>query len=221
VESAQVRIRPFRFAFLVEPKDKKALQRVFETTTCLWGGVYNYIVPLFKTVPARYKQEYQKPISAKRMINGLVEAFQPDFLVETRDGQCQKFGVEFPEKRTTSFPELISRDEQGRSRIGVDLRSICHDMYEERFQFLQRHPPEVVIPVCKDKHYSLLFSAMFGSLPAGSSIEKVYANALDGKPKEYEAAAYSQAGCKDARASILPRPYREAGWGLRACSQSV
>ena len=169
------------------------MQRVFEMTTCLWGGVYNHIVPLFKTVPARYKQEYQKPISAKRMINGLVEAFQPDFLVETRDGQCQKFGVDFPEKRTTSFPELISRDEQGRSQIGVDLRCICHDMYEERFQFLQRHPPEVVIPVCKDKHYSLLFSAMFGSLPAGSSIEKVYANALDGKPKEYEAAAYSEA----------------------------
>jgi hypothetical protein len=192
MESAQVRIRPFRFAFLVEPKDKKALQRVFEMTSCLWGGVYNYIVPLFKTVPARYKQEYQKPISAKRMINGLVEAFQPDFLVETRDGQCQNFGVDFLEKRTTSFPELISRDKQGRSQIGVDLRSVCHDMYEERFQFLQRHPPEVVIPVCKDKRYSLLFSAMFGSLPDDSSLAKVYKNALDGKQKVYEAVSYSE-----------------------------
>jgi hypothetical protein len=72
MESAQVRIRPFRFAFLVEPKDKKALQRVFEMTSSLWGGIFNYIIPLFKQVPDRYKQEYQKPISAKTMIhNGL------------------------------------------------------------------------------------------------------------------------------------------------------
>ena len=42
MESAQARIRPFRFAFLVEPKDKKALQRVFEMTSSLWGGIFNY-----------------------------------------------------------------------------------------------------------------------------------------------------------------------------------
>lgn len=136
MESAQVRIRPLRFAFLVEPQDKKSVQRVFEVTSSLWGGVINFITPLFKAVPARYKQEYQRPISAKTMINGFVEAFQPDFVVETREGQCKKFGVDFPEKRTTSFAELLSRDDQNRCQIGVDLRSVCHDMYEERFQFV-------------------------------------------------------------------------------------
>jgi hypothetical protein len=30
MESAQVRSRPLRLAFLVEPRDRKALQRVFE-----------------------------------------------------------------------------------------------------------------------------------------------------------------------------------------------
>src|SRR6516165_5061940 len=107
MESAQVRIRPFRFAFLVEPSDKKALQLVFELTSGLWGGAYNYIIPLFKQVPARYKQQYQKPISAKRMINGFVEAFQPDYVVEIHGGECKKYGIEFPEKRTTSPAELL------------------------------------------------------------------------------------------------------------------
>ena len=99
MESAQVRIRPFRFAFLVEPKDKKSLQRVFEVTSSLWGGVFNYVIPLFKTVPPRYKQEYQKPISAKIMLNGFVEAFQPDYLVETRPGQRKKYGLVCPQTR--------------------------------------------------------------------------------------------------------------------------
>ena len=151
MESAQVRIRPFRLAFLVEPRDKKAVQRVFEMNSSLWGGVFNYIIPVFKAVPDRYKQQYQKPISAKAMINGFVEAFQPDFVVETQPGQCKKYGVEFPEKRTTSFAELLSRDDQGRCQIGVDLRSVCSDLYDEQFRFVQRHGPEVVLPTCKDK----------------------------------------------------------------------
>jgi hypothetical protein len=67
-------------------------------TSSLWGGIFNYIIPLFKQVPDRYKQEYQKPISAKTMINGFVEAFQPDYVVETRDGQCTEYGVDFPQK---------------------------------------------------------------------------------------------------------------------------
>ena len=190
MESAQVRIRPFRFAFLVEPKDKKALQRVFEMTSSLWGGVFNYIIPLFKQVPDRYKQEYQKHISAKAMINGFIEAFQPDYVVETRDGQCAEYGVDFPQKRTTSFAELLGRDDQDRCQIGVDLRSVCHDMYEEQFQFVQRHGPEVIIPTCKDSSYSLLFSAMFGALPEATSVAKIYMKALDGKRKEYEPIEY-------------------------------
>src|SRR5271170_6375940 len=121
METAQVRIRPFRFVFLVEPKDKKSLLRTFEVTSSLWGGSFNFIVPLFKTVPKRYKQEYQKPISAKTMLNGFVEAFQPDYVVESRDGQCKEYGIDFPKKRTTSFTELMSRDELGRCKIGVDL----------------------------------------------------------------------------------------------------
>jgi hypothetical protein len=46
-ESANVRVRPLRFAFTVDPKNKAGIQRVFETNSALWGGVFNFIVPLF------------------------------------------------------------------------------------------------------------------------------------------------------------------------------
>ncbi|MDQ2773504.1 MAG: hypothetical protein M3Y57_01035 [Acidobacteriota bacterium] len=158
----------------------------------LWGGVFNYIIPLFKTVPARYKQESQKPISAKTMINGFIEAFQPDYVAETRDGQIEEYGVNFPEKRSTSFAELVARDEQNRCHIGVDLRNVCHDMYVEQFRFVQRHGPEVVVPARKDSRYGLLFSAMFGAFPKKSDVAQVYINSLDGKHKEYEALEYPE-----------------------------
>jgi hypothetical protein len=51
MESSKVRIRPLRFAFLVDPRDKARLQTVFEINSVLWGGCYNFIIPLFKRVP--------------------------------------------------------------------------------------------------------------------------------------------------------------------------
>ena len=145
MESAQVRIRPFRLAFLVEPRGQRRLcEGVFEMNSQLWGGVFNYIIPLFKTVPTRYKQKYHKQITAKAMIDGFIEAFKPDYVVETRDGQIGKYGVNFPEKRLISLELLRARDEQSRCQIGVDLRSVCHDMWVEQFQFVQRHGPDVL-----------------------------------------------------------------------------
>jgi hypothetical protein len=48
MESATVRVRPLRLAFVVEPKDKAGLQRIFEVNSALWGGVFNFIIPLSK-----------------------------------------------------------------------------------------------------------------------------------------------------------------------------
>jgi hypothetical protein len=86
MEKATVRIRPLRFAFAVDPKDGTALMRVFEANSVFWGGPYNFILPLFKRVPDRYKEPYRKKIKAAALVQGLVEAFQPDLIVELEVG---------------------------------------------------------------------------------------------------------------------------------------
>ncbi|MGA7848397.1 MAG: hypothetical protein WCA13_04755 [Terriglobales bacterium] len=184
METSTVRVRPLRFAFLVEPKDKLGLQRIFEVNSSLWGGVFNFIIPLFKQVPGRYREKYFKTIPAKGMLKGLVEAFQPDYLVELKTGAAASYGIAFPEKRILAIGDLIARDEQGRCKIGVDLRSVCDDLYRTTFRFVQRHPPDVIIPSSIEKRYNLLFAATFGFLPeAGplADVSNVYVKALDGK----------------------------------------
>ena len=173
MDNATVRVRPLRFAFVVEPKDKAGLQRVFETNSALWGGVFNFIVPLFKQVPQRYREKYFKTIPAKAMLKGLVEAFQPDYLVELKPGAAASYGITFPEKRILAIGDLIARDEQKRCKIGIDLRSICDDLYRTAFRFVQRHPPEVVIPSPTEKRFRLLFAATFGSLPESGPLADV------------------------------------------------
>lgn len=65
------------------------------------------------------------------MLQGFVEAFQPDLIIETKVGQTAGYGIDFPEKRIGLIDDLLERDQQGRRKIGVDLRSVCDDMYDK------------------------------------------------------------------------------------------
>ena len=80
--SATVRLRPVRFAFLVRPSDSKRVLEVFRVNTCLWGGKFNPIIPYFQHVPPWWDRHGQRFESAKQIINGYLDTYEPDFLVE-------------------------------------------------------------------------------------------------------------------------------------------
>ena len=54
------------------------------------------------------------------MLKGLVEAFQPDYLIEVKPGTLASYGIAFPDKRSLSIDALISRDDRKRAKIGID-----------------------------------------------------------------------------------------------------
>lgn len=193
MEAAKVRTRPLRLAFLVEARDKKSLMQIIEINSALWGGIYNIIIPVFKSLPNKYRDRPFKSPPVKSVLQGLVDTFQPDFLIETKEDQSKAFGIEFPEKRTGSIQELLSRDERDRAQFGIDLRSICDELYNETFRFVQRHPQNVIIPSCNDSKYALLFAAMFGTLPEKgpfSDIAEVFIDELDGKRTSFDPLDY-------------------------------
>jgi hypothetical protein len=64
---------------------------------------------------------------AFRVPKGLVEAFQPDYLVEIESGDAASYGIAFPAKRILAIEDLTARDDRGRCKIGTDLRSVCDD----------------------------------------------------------------------------------------------
>jgi hypothetical protein len=68
--------------------------QAFEANSVFWGGPYNFILPLFKRVPERYLEPYRRKIKAAALVEGLVEAFQPDFIVEMESGSTS--GLKFP-----------------------------------------------------------------------------------------------------------------------------
>lgn len=51
--SAEIQLRPTRIGFLVRPNDLASVRKVMRASVCLWGGIYNPIIPVFDTGPRR------------------------------------------------------------------------------------------------------------------------------------------------------------------------
>jgi hypothetical protein len=190
--NAKVRVRPLRFGFVLNPNDRAALRRAIETSTCLWGGVFNFIIPLFKRTPKRYRDRYLLGATTKQLMDGLVEAFEPDFLVEMQPGLASS--ITFPEKRIIGIDELFRRDEHGRGGFGLTMIDVCAALYEDTFRFVQRHPPRVVIPQPAERRHDLLIAATFGAFPGGgtlSEFRKHYEEALGAKDEKVTRASFN------------------------------
>ena len=123
IATASIRIRPIRFGFAVDPQDSATLLEAFQVNTVLWGGAYNFFIPVFKKTPGRYRERYLTAPSATEIVNGLTDGFQPDFIVETKPGIAN--GIGFPRERIISIEQLVNRDAHGRCSYGVDIRSVC------------------------------------------------------------------------------------------------
>jgi hypothetical protein len=187
MESATVRIRPLRLAFLVKPTDKAALKRVFAINSGIWGGFYNFIVPYFTKLPKVYHRPYMKnQLPAVTVMNGLLDGIQPDYLVEMEPGMGA--GLRFPLSRIIPLDEFIDR-EKDRTKYGVDMRSLCQALWDKQFQFKQRRPPKVYIPRTRNAKYELMFTCLFGDYELKGSLSDFighYHDALGGEVKEFE-----------------------------------
>ena len=64
-----IRLRPIRFGFLVRPDDAENILEIFRINTCLWGGKFNPIIPIFDSVPSWLEEEGFRFENPKQMIN--------------------------------------------------------------------------------------------------------------------------------------------------------
>jgi len=160
---ASVRVRPLRFGFVIDPTNRPALRKVLRVNSCLWGGTYNYLIPRFKRFPPRYKEQYTRNPRAADLVNGLVEAFQPDYLVEAISGISK--GIRFDASRVIALDAVMPDQGTGRPSYGIDLRCVFASLYKEAFRFVQRHPPKAFLPRPPSRQFDLLFAAAFGEIP--------------------------------------------------------
>ena len=170
--SAEVRLRPIRIALLVSPTDLPAIRKFMRICTCLWGGAYNPIIPVFRRRPKEWRLERSNALTSAEVTRGYVEFFEPDVFVEARPNLLERAGLS--DLRTTpgmrnhviSLGKFLSCDnhrDDSELEIGLSVIDVLTDIYqsERRFQ-LRDHRAAVIV---KPSGNSALVAALFGHYP--------------------------------------------------------
>ena len=159
-----IRLRPIRFGFLVRPNDKENILEIFRINTCLWGGIFNPIIPFFKRVPPWWERRGYRFENAKRIINGYLDFFELDFLVEAEEGLAAGFG--FDSERVLQLTDILEQSGEERwNKFGLSVHDLYSALYQEDFRFEPRHQRNIVYVEAKESVFASFVAANFGSFP--------------------------------------------------------
>ena len=90
-----VALRPTRIGFLVRPNQQNYSQvrEIIRTCTCLWGGMFNPIIPVCAALPAAWRQDHFKEITGRGLADAYIRFFEPDVFVEAEVGLAKEAGI--------------------------------------------------------------------------------------------------------------------------------
>ncbi len=177
-----IKARPLRLAYLVDPGKVDQVRAAIRLSSTLWGGATFPIIALHKQAPASWKETHIKSPSAKTVILGYIEAYDPDVLVQ--------LSKDVPDYISALGREVIKPEriwgglgEMGRSLspdFGLGIFEILNDVFNQHFRYKAKYPIRVVLPVLPKK-LSLFWASVFGEVPLEihKILQKRYFEPLD------------------------------------------
>lgn len=181
--SAKVRLRPVRFAFLVRPGDAKRTLDIFRINTSLWGGQFNPVIPCFKQVPKWWDRHNHRFETAVQIVNGYLDFFEPDFLVEAEPGLAS--GLGFASDRILQLSDLLLCEGGcDRKGYGLSVFDLYCDLFRKEFQFVRRRAHDIVDVSSKNRAFEGFCACVFGSFPVDEDLNylaKAFADTFDPK----------------------------------------
>jgi hypothetical protein len=163
-------LRPTRIGFLVRPTDYPSIRRIFQICSCLWGGVYNPLIPVCDSVPEQWKSPPFRNPTGLELARGYIDFFQPDVFVEAEPGlatkaQIEKIELDIREPRVVSldsFAQAGSR--QIELAFGLNIFDLYQQLYDREFKFIARHDQRVAL-FDRGSPADSFVDAAFGQLP--------------------------------------------------------
>src|ERR1044071_7319008 len=140
--SLKVKLRPLRLGFLVPPHDETAILTAIETSSFLWGGTFNPILPVFERLPKAWKPEVSRKVSARTVLEGYIEAFDPDFVVKS--GSLESVDLKFDNREVIKCSEILeSVHDDGTPAFGIGLLEVLQHFAEQELKFVRQHPLQI------------------------------------------------------------------------------
>src|SRR6266496_225630 len=178
-----VKLRPLRLAFVVNPRDNAAVLQAIQTCSFLWGGAFNPIVPVFRTFTKRERSIYRGG-APHSVVEGYIEAFDPDFVVLT--GGVDTQGLNFGGRETIQCSQIVETiEEDGTPRYGIGLFEIMDHLLATEFKFVRQTPLQIDLPQIDSGSHRLFLSSVFGALP--ENLESYFHNRLQTIPNVRQA----------------------------------
>lgn len=176
-----LRLRPVRFGFVVRPEDGAAISRIFRVNTCLWGGQYNPIIPYLARLPRWWDRHGHRFETAMQIVEGYLDFFEPDILVEAERGIAAKIG--FDKDRVIQLSEVLVDPADRLTRgYGLPVFDLYRELYKTEFQFLRRHKPGIVRVKAAEVSLRRFSACVFGEFPQTKALdylEKAFKDAFD------------------------------------------
>ena len=165
-----IRLRPIRFGFLVRPDDAENVLEIFRINTCLWGGIFNPIIPFFESMPSWGEREDYQFENSKQIIDGYLDFFEPDFVIEAEEGLAAGFG--FGPKRVLQITDILDRLRgRGWDKYGLSVHDLYLELYREEFRFEPRHRRNIIYVEAKESTFGNFVAVNFGSFPLQKQLE--------------------------------------------------
>ena len=150
--TANIRLRPARVALLVSPSDRASIIRFMRICTCMWGGRYNPIIPVFRKPPKAWAAEFQGDKTGIDIARGYIRFFEPDAFVEAKPGLLETLGLEGLRGMTSdlsvTLDELLS-PQQNRSwaelKFGLPITDALGAIYNREERFIQRESRSAMV----------------------------------------------------------------------------
>src|SRR3972149_2888998 len=164
-----LRLRPIKFAFLVDPTDRDGLLEAIEINTFLWGGMFNPIIPAFRRLPKIWREIPFKNLNSKTILEGYLDAYDPDYVVSV--GKCSSRNFDVGNRQLISSSEILAGvEEDGIPKYGIGLFEVLQYFIDRELKFTRRKPLDVYL-LDFGKPFHLFMASVFGSL--SQSINKI------------------------------------------------
>lgn len=140
--------------------------------SCLWGGVYNPIIPVFCRPPKEWRPERFERVKGLAVAKGYVNFFEPDVFVESEVGLLEDAGLgalrdrHALEQHVISLEKFLARQEDrdwSEPAFGLSITDVFGDIYksEQRFELRDKLPSVLIEP----ERGNGLVEAVFGAYP--------------------------------------------------------
>lgn len=162
--TVELRLRPLKLAFVVNPNDKKSLVTALELNSFLWGGVYNPIIPRFGKIPLAWKRRFPNQFKPMDVIRGYISAFDPDIIVAFSEKDAKSLAS--LSRRVVRDTEILEHfADDNTVKYGIGLPEILRHFEHKELRFLRREPIKMTFPHARGS-MALLCASVFGRLPS-------------------------------------------------------